>query len=108
MLTIHVERRCSSDEALSHIWIKKFNQDKEDANALAGAFANLNKYNTKQKLQEAVINFVVHELASKEDMAELLKAFQVLDVDNDGELSKAELTAGYAKIYGDQAAEYVE
>lgn len=108
MLTIHVERRCTGDEAMTHMWINKFNKATEDDNALADAFANLNKFNTKQKLQEAVINFVVYELASKEDMAELQKAFKVLDEDNDGELSKEELTRGYKKIYGDKAEEYVD
>ena len=41
-------------------------------------------------------------------MAELQRAFKALDVDNDGSLSKEELTAGYAKIYGDKAGEYVD
>ena len=41
-------------------------------------------------------------------MAELDKVFKALDVDNDGEVSKAELLVGYRKIFGDKAEEYVE
>lgn len=42
---------------------------------------------------------------------DLQKAFKMLDTNNDGMLSKAELTEGYRKLYGDDnndAAEEVE
>jgi len=42
-----------------------------------------------------VITFIVGQLASKEDMIDLQKAFKVLDLNNDGMLSKHELTIGY-------------
>ena len=48
------------------------------------------------------------QLANKEDMVDLQRAFKVLDTNNDGMLSKAELAIGYQKLYGDQAAEEVE
>jgi Ca2+-binding EF-hand superfamily protein len=37
----------------------------------------------------------VGQLANKEDMRDLHKAFKMLDTNNDGMLSKQELTAGY-------------
>ena len=51
---------------------------------------------------------MVGQLASKEDMADLQRAFKVLDTNNDGMLSKYELTIGYQPIYGNDAADEVE
>ena len=52
------------------------------------ALRSLCNFNTQQKLQEAVITFIVGQLASKEDMVDLQKAFKVLDTDNDGMLNR--------------------
>ena len=70
--------------------------------------ANLSQFNTRQKLQEAIVTFMVSQFTSKEDMIELQKAFKVLDTDNDGVLKKHELINGYRKIYGPSAEEHVE
>lgn len=57
---------------------------------------------------------MVGQLVSKEEMAELQKAFKSLDSNSDGKLSKDELlegniiianTLGYRKILGEAAAE---
>lgn len=48
------------------------------------------------------------QLASKEDMADSQRAFKVLDLNNDGMLSKDELIVGYEKLLGDEAADEVE
>ena len=45
------------------------------------------------------------QLASKEEMAELQRAFRSLDANGDGKLSRDELVAGYKQIMGDLAAE---
>lgn len=45
------------------------------------------------------------QLASKEEMAELQRAFKALDKNSDGKLSKQELIDGYRAIMGDAAAE---
>ena len=50
-----------------------------------------------------MIIFIVGQLASKEDMLDLQKAFKVLDTNNDGMLSEAELADGYEHLYGDDA-----
>jgi calcium-dependent protein kinase len=41
-------------------------------------------------------------------MIDLQKAFKVLDTNNDGMLSKNELTVGYQRIYGEAAQDVVE
>lgn len=51
---------------------------------------------------------MVGQLASKEDMADSQRAFKVLDTNNDGMLTKPELTVGYEKLLGDEALEEVD
>ena len=43
------------------------------------------------------------QLASNEDMKDLQKAFKVLDTNNDGMLSRKEISVGFKKIYGNGA-----
>lgn len=50
-----------------------------------------------QKLQEAIWVFLVNYLSTKEEKAELLKTFQALDLNGDGQISKDELVIGSKK-----------
>lgn len=59
-------------------------------------------------MQQAAITFIVSQLASKDEMQELQKAFQALDINNDGKLSREELMIGFTKIYGDMAEDEVD
>ena len=108
MLCYDPKQRISADDALKDQWIKLYDQSEHDHEITMQALISLCKFNTQQKLQEAVITFIVGQLASKEDMIDLQKAFKVLDTDNDGTLSRAELTVGLQKLYGDSAADEVE
>ena len=100
--------RSTADEALIHPFIKQFAGRQEDINFTMRALQNLQKYNPQQNLQEAVISFIITHLATTEECIDLQKAFQVLDVDNDGFITKQELMDGYQFIYGDAAEEQVE
>jgi calcium-dependent protein kinase len=59
-------------------------------------------------MQQAAITFIVSQLASKDEMAELQKAFKALDKNSDGKLSRDELIEGYTGILGDLAEEEVD
>jgi calcium-dependent protein kinase len=75
---------------------------------VARALQHLSNFNTSLKLQEAIITFIVGQLAKREDTIDLQKAFKALDVDNDGMLSKAELIRGYQEINWENPEEEVE
>lgn len=59
-------------------------------------------------MQQATITFIVSQLANKDEMAELSRAFKALDKDSNGKLSRAELLDGYRKIMGDLAEAEVD
>lgn len=48
----------------------------------------------ERKLQKAVWMVLVEYLASQEEKAQLLKTFQALDLNGDGQLSREELLKG--------------
>jgi calcium-dependent protein kinase len=63
----------------------------------------LSQYNSQSILTEAIMTYIVGQLVSQEDMEETIKAFKALDKDNDGCLTKFELTKAYESIYGHNA-----
>lgn len=54
------------------------------------------------------MTFIVSFLSSSNEIKELKKAFNDLDLNKDGKISKEELKKGYVKIYGEMADQMVE
>ena len=52
-----------------------------------------------QSFQNVVWTVIAQYLVSKQEQEEVLKTFQLLDLNGDGRLSKEELISGYEKIY---------
>jgi len=93
---------------LNHSWFTtQINEEYDTANTLA-ALENLKEFRATKKLQQAAITFIVSQLASKEQMEELQKAFKALDISKTGVLSREELLIGYRQLMGDEAEDEVE
>ena len=52
----------------------------------------------RNKLQQAVITFIVSQLASQEDLNELQKAFKALDINKNGVLTRDDLLVSYKEL----------
>ena len=99
LLQYNPRRRISAENAVNHPWIKLWVAENDNTATLL-ALRNLSNFNTRQKLQEAVVTFIVVQLMEREELIDLENAFKMLDVDNNGKLGKEELTNGYFRIFG--------
>lgn len=108
MLTYDPDKRITAENALKHQWVMKKAYEEIDVEVTLNALKNLKNFNIEKKLQQATITYLVNQLAQKEDLIELQKAFKALDKNSDGKLSRDELIEGYRKIYGELAESEVD
>ena len=83
------------------------NQENDTKNTMS-ALQNLQNFRAEKKLQQAAITFIVSQLASKEHIDELQRAFKALDINKTGVLSREELLIGYRQLMGDLAEAEVD
>ena len=108
LMTYDPKRRISWADALKHPWFSlQINAENDTGNTLS-ALQNLKDFRATKKLQQAAITFIVSQLASKEQMDELQKAFKALDINKTGVLSREELLIGYRQLMGDLAEAEVD
>jgi len=106
LMEIDVAQRYSAAQALDDPWLKEvLGQQEIDEPLAMSALKNLKSFRAERKLQEATWMFLVTYMSTREEKAELLKTFQALDENGDGQLSTDELVKGYRKIMGDAEAE---
>ena len=94
--------RFSAAQALNHPWLKKMKDATEikavSKESLAKIMGNFQSFNAGQKLQQATLAYIVHNLTKKEDLEEMRKAFTEFDSNGDGKLTKDELINGLLKV----------
>ena len=103
MLTHDPKQRISAADALHHPWFE--HALKEGAHKthekLHAALDNFRKFSSGNKLKQAALGFMIQHFMSQKEAQELEDAFNRLDKDGSGTLSKEELIEGYRMIYGD-------
>lgn len=93
---------------MKHPWFTLQVNDVHDNKNTLSALENLKDFRAEMKLQQAAITFIVSQLASKDQMDELQRAFKALDINKTGVLSKEELMIGYRQFMGDLAEAEVD
>ena len=101
LMTYDPKKRLSAQEALQDPWLIKNATEKEIKNdsKTKTALDNLRKFAAKQKLQQASIAFIVHQMSTNEYAKELRELFKSMDVSGDGRLTIDELKSGYEKHF---------
>lgn len=107
MLTYNSGDRISAADALDHEWFKKFDNGELESVSLKSAFDGLKKFEAKQKMQQAVLGYLVIHLTTKEDLEEFDKVFKNLDNNHDGKVSKEEFL-GKPEIFEDYGLIYFQ
>jgi calcium-dependent protein kinase len=103
MLKYDPDKRISSEDALKHVWFKNILKsteiDEKKIKLLSNNIQNIQKFNSRHKLQQACIAFLVHQMSSNELTKDLRAIFKKMDVSGDGRLTYDELKEGYKKYF---------
>ena len=63
---------------------------------------NIYQLNAREKIQQATIGFIVHNIQHTEQLEKLKNIFEFLDINKDGELTYAEIRKAILKIFPDE------
>ena len=110
MLEYNYNKRFSAQECLNHPWIVSMANNNNNLTGtqldlLPGVLDNIYNFNAREKLQQAIIAYIVHTLYSNREIEDLKKVFQALDVNGDGMLTYTELKEGFEKYFGKSISE---
>lgn len=98
------KKRITAKEALKHPFIVKNCAHNKTANKKFNKISlmnNLHIFSSKQKLHQASVAFIVHQMSNDTMISQLTKIFKQLDTSGDGLLSITELKKGYNKFFSD-------
>lgn len=107
LLQYDPRNRLTARQALEHEWIQSYSEESLSASAplLTEVLGNLGEFRVSQKLQHAVLTYIVAQTSIHQDTQELIGIFQKIDSNGDGRISKHELYEEYFKLMGAADAE---
>lgn len=109
LLTYNPKARPSALEALQNPWLKTAavaRIDERQVESVNDTLKSLTKLHALAKLQQGMRAFIANQLVTDEEKARLTKAFESLDTNGDGRLSREELIAGYSKTMTQEDAAF--
>lgn len=114
LIEMNPNKRLSAEQALKHDWFNKtgikeklFSTAKKNIKKMLSQLCN---YKPNYKLQQVAIAFIVHNISQSDEVKRIFNAFQLIDENGDGRITKEELTKGL-KEYDptiENPEEYVE
>lgn len=97
LLTKDPNLRISAEQALDDPWIHDhFKRNAEESGLATQALAQIGRFKTGKRLQQAAISYIVHNLATPEELNELQRAFNTLDISRTGKITREELYIGFS------------
>lgn len=98
LLTKSSKKRISASQAIVHPWVtQNFSRPSSERNVVL-SLQSLNDFRAGQKIKHAALTFIASQLISKEESRLLTQAFQTIDTDGDGRISREELIEHYNSI----------
>ena len=101
MLELDKDKRLSASECLKSEFLSILDTKKEMPDLLPSVFANIYKLNAREKIQQATIRIIVHNIQQNEYIEKLRDIFDLLDINKDGQLTYSEIKQAYKKIFPD-------
>ena len=106
MLNKNFRLRISAAEALQHQFITKNRQaDASSGAELTSVLSSMKAFNGASKLKDAIHTFIATQIATQADLKDLREAFQAIDRNGDGKVSREELLAKYRETMPAASAE---
>ena len=99
MLELDKDKRISASECLKSEFLSILDTKKEMPDLLPSVFANIYKLNAREKIQQATIRLIVHNIQQNEYIEKLKDIFDLLDINKDGQLTYSEIKEAYKKIF---------
>ena len=101
MLELNTTKRISASECLKSSFITSINTSENVPDLLPSVLSNIYKLNAREKIQQATIALIVHNIQQNEQVDRLKGIFELLDVNKDGQLTYAEIKKAFQKIFPD-------
>ena len=102
MLTLNPQKRISARECLnSPFFSNHIKTLKEILQILPSVLSNIYKLNAREKIQQATIALIVHNIQHNDQVEKLKGIFELLDLNKDGQLTYAEIKQAFKQIFPD-------
>jgi calcium-dependent protein kinase len=101
MLELEPSKRISAMECLKSQFILSLDTKEEMPDLLPSVFENIYKLNAREKIQQATIRIIVHNIQQNDYIEKLRDIFDLLDINKDGQLTYSEIKQAYKKIFPD-------
>ena len=100
MLTLNPQKRIAARECLnSPFFSNHIKTLKEIPEMLPSILTNIYKLNAREKLQQAAIAIIVHNIEQNEELEQLKEIFELLDINKDGHLTVNEIRQAFRQIF---------
>jgi calcium-dependent protein kinase len=102
MLELDSTKRISASDCLNSPFFSIINDKDNIPDILPSVITNIYKLNAREKIQQATIGFIVHNIEQTEQVEKLKNIFEFLDINQDGELTYKEIKDAIVKIFPDE------
>ena len=101
MLELDTTKRISASECLKSSFITSLNKQENVPDILPSVLSNIYKLNAREKIQQATIALIVHNIQQNDQVEKLKGIFELLDLNKDGQLTYAEIREAFRQIFPD-------
>ena len=101
MLELDSMKRISAADCLNSPFFSIINDKENMPDILPSVITNIYKLNAREKIQQATIGFIVHNIKQTEQVERLKNIFEFLDINQDGELTYDEMREAITKVFPD-------
>ena len=101
MLELNTNKRISASECLKSPFISCINTQEKVPDLLPNVLSNIYKLNAREKIQQATIALIVHNIQQNDQIERLKGIFELLDLNKDGQLTYAEIKQAFKQIFPD-------